>query len=371
MDQARVERRMSAIVVADVVGYSHLIEVDEAATLAAVKALRVEVIEPLAAEHHGRVVKSMGDGFLLEFGSVVDAVAFAVAVQKELSEPQEGATAEHLLVLRIGINLGDVVVDGDDVLGDAVNIAARLQEICEPGGVLLSGTAYDHMQGKLGLPLDFVGEEQVKNIERPVRSYAVRLDGAEASPPRGVPWVAPFAQRINPPIAVAALLAVIVLAVGAYGLWPRHIATVAAGAKPSIAVLTFDNLGRDQASERLAEGVTDDIITDLARYRDFDVIARNSVDVYRGKPTDVRQIGKDLDVRYILEGSIQREGDRVRVNAQLVDASSGAHLWSQRWDSAAGDIFAVQTEVAEHTASAIAGSDLLLAWAFGTIFNNT
>ena len=177
MDQTRVERRLSAIMVADVVGYSRLIEADEAATIAAVKALRVEVIEPLVASHRGRVVKSMGDGMLIEFGSIVDAVACAVAIQKELADPRRMPRPSRLLVLRIGINLGDVVVDGADVLGDAVNIAARLEQLCEPGGVLISGTAYDHMQGKLGLPLDFVGEEQVKNIERPVRAYSVRLDG--------------------------------------------------------------------------------------------------------------------------------------------------------------------------------------------------
>ena len=357
MDTRRVERRLSAIMVADVVGYSRLIEADEEATLAAVRALRVEVIAPLVASHNGRIVKLMGDGVLLEFGSVVDAVACAVAIQKELAEPQEGASPGHLLVLRIGINLGDIVVEGDDVLGDAVNIAARLQQLCKPGGVLISGTAYDHMQGRLGLPLDFVGEEQVKNIERPVRGYAVRLGELAATPTRK--WMPP--RQLLLPIAAAAAIAVAAIGFGAYHFWPRPPAPVVATAKPSIAVLPFANLGSDAVSGRLAEGLTDDIITDLARYRDFDIIARNSVEAYRNKPTDVREIGDELGVRFLLEGSIQREGERIRVNAQLIDAASGTHLWSQRWDRAAEDIFAVQVEVAEHTASIIAGSDLLLA----------
>ena len=342
--------------VADVVGYSRLIEVDEASTLSAVKALRAEIIDPLVATHNGRVVKSMGDSLLMEFGSVVDAVACAVAVQKELSrEPEPEASSARLLVLRIGINLGDVVVDGDDVLGDAVNIAARLEQKCEPGGVLISGTAYDHMQGKLGLPLDFAGEQHVKNMDRPVRSYTVRLD-ASAEPPslrRELPrWLIPA--------AAALVVAAVVAGAGAYHFWPRPVPVVAT-TKPSIAVLPFVNLGGDAASGRLADGLTDDIITDLTRYRDFDIIARNSLEAYRSRPTNVRKIGDELSVRYLLEGSIQRAGGRIRVTAQLIDVASGTNIWSDRWDRPAEDIFAVQTEVAEHTASAVAGSDLLLA----------
>jgi TolB-like protein/class 3 adenylate cyclase len=356
METARVERRLSAIMVADVVGYSHLIRVDEASTLGAVKALRAEIVEPLVASHSGRIVKSMGDGLLIEFGSVVDAVACAVAVQKELAEPEPGASPAHLLVLRIGINLGDVVVDGDDVLGDAVNIATRLEQKCQPGGVLISGTAYDHMQGKLGLPLDFAGEQHVKNLDRPVRSYTVRLDGS-AEPQRRLAlpqWLIP--------VAAALIVAAIGAGAGAYYFWPRPPVPMAAGtSKPSIAVLPFVNLGSDAVSGRLAEGLTDDIITDLTRYRDFDIIARNSLEAYRNRPTDVRKIGDELSVRYLLDGSIQRSGERIRVNARLTDVVSGTQVWSQRWDRLAEDIFAVQTEVAEKTASVVAGSDLLLA----------
>jgi TolB-like protein/class 3 adenylate cyclase/tetratricopeptide (TPR) repeat protein len=357
METARIERRLSAIMVADVVGYSHLIQVDEAATLAAVKALRAEIVDPLVATHSGRVVKSMGDGVLVEFGSVVDAVACAVAVQKELaSEPEPGASPARLLVLRIGVNLGDVVVDGDDLLGDAVNIAARLEQKCQPGGVLISGTAFDHLQGKLGLPLDFAGEQHVKNMERPVRSYTVRLDGSITEAPERA-WTIP--QRLRIPIAAAVLVVAAGLGAAAYHYWPRpaHVVTTQ---KPSIAVLPFVNLGSDAVSGRLAEGLTDDIITDLTRYRDFDIIARNSLEAYRTRATDVRQIGDELGVRYLLEGSIQRAGDRIRVTAQLIDVASGTNVWSDRWDRPAEDIFAVQSEVAEHTASAVAGSDLLL-----------
>ena len=182
MATAWVERRLVAILAADVVGYSHLVEMDEAGTLAALKALRREVIDPLLAEHHGRIVKLMGDGALAEFGSVVDAVACAVAVQKGVADRQDGVPPERRIVFRIGINLGDVVVEGDDLLGDGVNIAARLEQICEPGGVLISGTAYDHLQGKLDLPLEFAGEQRLKNIERPIRTYRIRLAGARAAP---------------------------------------------------------------------------------------------------------------------------------------------------------------------------------------------
>jgi TolB-like protein/Tfp pilus assembly protein PilF len=268
-------------------------------------------------------------------------------------EPGPDAPPARHLVLRIGINLGDIVVDGDDILGDAVNVAARLQQLCEPGGVLISGTAYDQMQGKLGLPLDFVGEAHVKNIERPVRSYAVRFGDSVLAPPGGF-------SKWALALAAAVLVAVIAGAAGYY-FWPKPPTPNVATVKPSIAVLPFANLGSDAASGRLAEGLTDDIITDLTRYRDFDVIARNSLEAYRSRPTDVRRLRDELSIRYLLEGSIQRADARIRVTAQLIDVASGTNIWSERWDRPAEDVFAVQTEVAEHTASAIAGSDLLLS----------
>jgi TolB-like protein/class 3 adenylate cyclase/Flp pilus assembly protein TadD len=349
MATARVERRLAAILAADVVGYSRLMERDEDRTLERLKAHRKELVEPLVAQHHGRIIKLMGDGILCEFGSAVDAVRCAVLVQRGMAEREAGAPEGERILLRIGINLGDVVHEADgDLYGDGVNIAARLEQLCEPGGVLVSGTAYDHLQGKIDLPLDFTGERRVKNIERPVRTYRVRLDGARAASP-SLParrkWALP---------AAAAVLVALLLAAGAAWWWPWPAEPALTG-RPSIAVLPFDNLGGDEATARLVGGITEDIITDLARFREFDVIARNSTAVYAGKPVDVRQVGRDLNVRYVLEGSIQRQGERVRTTAQLIDAGTGAHVWSERWDRPTDDVFAVQTEIAERVASRLGG----------------
>jgi TolB-like protein/class 3 adenylate cyclase/tetratricopeptide (TPR) repeat protein len=356
MANAHAERRLAAILAADVVGYSHLIEQDEAATLAALKGLRQQVIDPLLAEHKGRIVKLMGDGALVEFGSVVDAVACAVAVQRGVAERQAAVPPERRIVFRIGINLGDVVVEGEDLFGDGVNIAARLEQLCEPGGVLISGTAYDHLQGRLGLPIEDAGEQQVKNLERPVRVYRVRLDGVAAPATRyRRPGLRRPLGRVLVPVAAAVLL--LVAGVG-WWLWP----TAPAGTgRPGIAVLPFDNLGGDEATGRLADGITEDIITDLARFRDLDVIARNSTGVYKGRPVDVREVGRELGVGYVLEGSIQRQGERVRITAQLIDAGTGAHAWSDRFDRPAQDVFAVQTEIADKVANTLGGYTGLIA----------
>ena len=343
----RTERRLVAIMAADIVGYSHLMEVDEPGTLSAIKDLRREVIDPLLSEHHGRVVKLMGDGAIVEFGSVVDAVACAVAVQKGVAARQTEILPERRIVFRIGVNLGDVVVEGEDLLGDGVNVAARLEQLCPPGGVLVSGSAYDHLQGKLGVPLEFAGEQQVKNIARRVRTYRVQLDGTRGS------WRLRARPHLGSMKLVAALLAVLFLAgAGAWWFWPVETAS----AKPSIAVLPFNNYGGDQAAGRLADGITEDIITDLARFRDLSVIARNSTMAYKGKSVDVRQVGRELNVGYVLEGSIQRQGDRIRATAQLIDTKSGAHVWSDRWDRPAQDIFAVQAEISETVAATLGGA---------------
>ena len=352
MTEPRMERRLSAIMVADIVGYSRLVEADESGTLSVVRALRAEAMEPCIADHKGRVVKLMGDGVLAEFGSVVDAVACAVAFQTAVAARQREVPSASRIVFRIGINLGDVVVEGDDLMGDAVNVAQRLEQLCEPGRVLISGTAYDHLQGKLGLPLDFIGEQHVKNINRPVRAYAVRLDGTRAARRRII------LLRPAPLAAAAGIVAFVALA-GLWGYWQLPAANIETS-KPSIAVLPFANLGGDAVTGRLADGVTEDIITDLSRFRDFDIIARNSVEGYKNKPVDVREVASDLDVRYVLEGSIQRQAERVRVTVQLIDATSGAHLWSERWDRPVEDVFAVQSEVSENVASIVAGSDLLM-----------
>jgi adenylate cyclase len=311
----RAERRLAAILAADIVGYSRLIERDEAGTLAAIKVLRREVIDPLIAEHRGRVVKFTGDGAIVEFTSVVDAAACAAAVQKTVAEWQAGVPPERLIVFRIGVNLGDVVVEGDgDLLGDGVNVAARLERLCEPGGVLVSGTIYDHLQGKLaGVPLEFAGERQVKNIERPVRTYRMVLGGAR--PP----------ERPALPLPD----------------------------KPSLAVLPFDNLSGEAEQGYFADGIVEDIITALSRTKWLFVIARNSSFTYRGRAVDVRQVGRELGVRYVLEGSVRKAGERVRITGQLIDALSGAHLWAEHFEGILADVFELQDRVAEGVAGAI------------------
>ncbi|MBL8894316.1 MAG: adenylate/guanylate cyclase domain-containing protein [Rhizobiales bacterium] len=351
MAEARTERRLAAIVIADIVGYSRRMEIDEAGTLAAVKSLRETLIAPLIAEYRGRIVKYMGDGMMLEFASVVDATACAVAIQKGLAARQLDVPEDRRIVQRIGVNLGDVVVEGDDLLGDGVNVAARLEQLCPPGGVLVSGTAYDQLKGKLDVAFDDAGEQKVKNIATPIRTYSARLVGTKST------WgLRARRYRRRLPAAAAILVA---LVLGGLALWWMKPAEQAV-AKPSIAVLPFDNYGSDEATGRLADGITEDIITDLARFPDFKVIARNSTAVYAGKPVDVRQVGKDLNVRYVLEGSVQRQGDELRVTAQLIDAASGAHVWSERWDRPATDIFAVQTEIVQAAVNRLGGSGVIM-----------
>jgi len=307
---APVERRLAAIIVTDIVGYSRLVEADEAATLAAIRELRREAIDPSLAERHGRIVKLMGDGTLAEFGSVVDAVACAVAVQRAVALRQAGVPPERRIVFRIGVNLGDVVVEGDgDLLGDGVNVAARLQQLCEPGGVLVSGTVYDHLGGKLDCGLVPMGEQRLKNIERPVRAYRVALE----------PEVSPGPAAL-PPLALPD--------------------------KPAIAVLPFDNLSGDPEQAYFSDGITEDVITELSRFRELLVIARNSSFAFRGNATDVREVGRALGAGYVIEGSVRRSGNRLRITAQLVDAVSGAHLWAERWDRPLEDVFAIQDEIA-------------------------
>ncbi|MPR11512.1 tetratricopeptide repeat protein [Microvirga tunisiensis] len=356
MATAWVERRLAAILAADVVRYSHLVEQDEAGTLSALKDLRREVIEPLLAVHHGRIVKLMGDGAIAEFGSVVDAVACAVGVQKGVAERQANVPAEHRIVFRIGINLGDVVVEGEDLLGDGVNVAARLEQLCEPAGVLVSGAAYDQLQGKLDLILDFVGEQRVKNISRPVRTYRVRLKGSR-------PSLRLHARRFRRWVAAGAA-ALVLLVIGPI-LWRRpweprlEPASVERMAlplpdKPSIAVLPFANLSGDPEQEYFVDGMTEDLITDLSKVAGLFVVARNSVFPFKGRAVNVREVAEKLGVRYVLEGSVRRAGDQVRVNAQLIDATTGGHLWAERHDGSAKDIFAVQDQFVQIIVQALA-----------------
>jgi len=350
----RTVRRLAAVLAADVVGYSGKIEADESSTLAALKDVRATTIDPLLAENSGRIVKTMGDGFIAEFGSVVDAVTFAVAMQKSVPERQQGTASEKRLVYRIGINLGDVVVEGDDLLGDGVNVAARLEQICKPGGILISGTAYDQLQGKLGLPLDFTGDQQVKNINRSVRTYAVRLDGAAPGWRRALPR---YVRRARPVIAAA--LAALMVVGGSW--WYLHRAALSS--VPSIAVMPFEVAGGDAATDRLARGIANDISIDFSRLRNLDVIGSSTTVAYGSRGADVQRIARDLNVRYVLTGAIQREGDQLRVSAQLQDGSTGASLWSNRWDRPSGDIFAVQNEVSDGVISTLGGRGLLTSLA--------
>lgn len=347
MEAVRAERRLVAILAVDIVGYSRLIEADEASTLAAIKTWRSEIFDPLLNDYHGRIVKLMGDGAIVEFGSVVDAVSCAVASQRKLAARQADVPAEHRLLLRMGINLGDVVVEGEDLLGDGVNVAARLEQMCEPGGLFVSGTAFDHLQGKFELPLEFIGEQHVKNIQRPVRVYRVEFQG-NARPRR-------LHRQRMPGWGLAAALAAPVLlglAVTWIVLERERADTASVGQQalslpetPSIAVLPFENLSADAAQNYFADGMTDDLITELSKLSGIFVIARNSTFTYKGKPTKVQQVAEELGVHYILEGSVRREGNHVRVNAQLIDAIDGHHLWAERYDGEMSGVFGLQDRV--------------------------
>jgi TolB-like protein/class 3 adenylate cyclase/tetratricopeptide (TPR) repeat protein len=319
---ARVERRLAAIMAADIVGYSHLIELDEDGTLAAIKLLRREIIDPLLAEHHGRIAKLMGDGAIVEFGSVVDALACAVAIQKEVSARQTGFGSDRRIVFRIGINLGDVVVEDGDLLGDGVNIAARLEGLAEPGGILVSSTVHDHLQGRLSFHLEDIGDRSLKNIARPVRVYRVGWQSRSAGEQ----------DRAMP-------------------------SSPARPNRASIAVLPFTNMSSDPEQEYFAEGLAEDLITDLSKVPGLVVIARNSSFAYKGGSADLRLVANSLGVRYVVEGSVRRAATRVRINAQLIDASDNSHLWADRFDRDLADIFHVQDEIVGRIVNALA--DLL------------
>ena len=338
-------RKLLAILAADMVGYSKAMEADEVGTISRLKIIRAELINPAISQRHGTVVKLMGDGSLVAFDSVVDAVACAAEFQNAVAARNADLPEHQRTVFRVGINLGDVVLVDGDVYGDVVNVAARLEQLAEPGGVMVSGTANDHLQGKLDWPLDFAGEQQVKNISRQVRVYRLRLDGKRARRPL---------LGMMPRWAKTAAAAIVALVLAGGGVWwfyqPEPFSS-----KPSVAVLPFDNYGGDEASGRLADGLTEDIITDLARFPEFEVVARNSTEVYKGKPVDARHVANALHVGFVLEGSIQRQGGRVRITAQLIDAKTGHHLWSENWDRPAEDVFAVQTEIAEQVANRLGG----------------
>jgi TolB-like protein len=312
-----MKRRLAAVLMADVVGYGRLMEADEAGTLAALKQRRASVLQPTVRAHGGRVVKIMGDGALVEFASAVAAVAGALELQRRMAEAN-GAPPEPLrILLRVGVNLGDVIGEGSDIYGDGVNIAARLESLAEPGGVCVSANVCEEVRGKLAASFEDIGEQTVKSLSRPIRAYRVRPGTAE--------------DRDPPARALPSL--------------PD---------KPSIAVLPFQNMGGDPAQEYFADGMVEDITTELARLRWLFVIARNSSFTYKGRAVDVKQVGRELGVRYVLEGSVRRAGDRVRITGQLIDAATGAHLWADRFDGELADVFDLQDRVTASVVGVIA-----------------
>jgi len=308
----RVGRRLAAIVAADVAGYSRLMGLDEVGTARTLRGHRV-VTDALVAKHGGRLVKTTGDGVLLEFPSVVDAVECAVAMQAVMAKRNEGIPHDRQMLLRIGINLGDIMIEGEDILGDGVNIAARLERIAEPGGICISSSAYEHVRGKVAVEFTNLGEQTLKNIARPIRAYAVGLSTK--------------AYQTAPPPSSA----------------PRL----------SMVVLPFINLGGDPEQEYFVDGVTESLTTDLSRISGSFVIGRHTAFTFKGKAVDLKQIGRELNVRYALEGSAQRSGNRLRVNVQLIDAETGNHLWAERFDKPIADLFDMQDEIVSRLANTL------------------
>ncbi len=318
--EQRIDRRLTTILAADVVGFSRLMAADEVDTLAQLKIHRKELIEPKTAEYHGRVVKLMGDGTLMEFGSVVDAIGFAVDVQRAMLERNSGVPENRQITYRIGINIGDIMVEGDDIYGDGVNVAARLEGLAEPGGICVSRTVFNHVTNKVDLGFEDLGEQKVKNIPEPLRVYRVNL--AQTEVPR-LKSVFTTEQTLTLPD------------------------------KPSIAVLPFDNMSGDPEQDYFADGITEDIITELSRFKSLFVTARNSTFSFKGQSLEVKEVGRRLGVRYVVEGSVRRAGKRLRITAQLIDAVNDVHLWAERYDRDLEDIFAVQDEVTRAIVTAI------------------
>ena len=309
-----MQRKLAAILAADVVGYSRLMAENEADTFDRLRAHRKELFEPEIAKRHGRIFKLMGDGLLAEFGSLVDAVECAASLQREMARRNDGFPANRRIDMRIGVHVGDVIIEGEDRHGDAVNVAARLEQLAEPGGICVSDIVLNHVKQKVALGFELRGEERLKNIAEPVRVFRVRLESPEGA--------------TRPALALPD--------------------------KPSIAVLPFQNLSGDPEQEYFADGVVEEIITALSRFRQLFVIARNSSFTYKGRAVDVKQVGRELGVRYVLEGSVRRAGNRVRITGQLIDATTGAHLWADRFDGALEDIFELQDHVTASVIGAIA-----------------
>jgi adenylate cyclase len=312
MAEARAQRRLAAILAADVVGYSRLMQRDEAGTLTALKARRKEILQPLVARHHGRVVKLMGDGVLVDFASAVNAVECAVELQGAMHAANGDLPEDRRIVWRVGLNLGDVLVEGRDLYGDGVNVAARLESLAEPGGILVSASFFGQVRSRVPFGFEDLGEQSLKNMAEPVRVYRVTGAHAPAAP-------APSSQR----------------------------------AKLAIAVLPFTNMSGDSEQEYFSDGITEDIITDLSKVSTLNVVSRNTAFTFKGKPVDIAEIGRRLNVSHVLEGSVRKAGGRVRITAQLIDAVQDSHVWAERYDRDLNDIFALQDEIAEAIVAAL------------------
>ena len=367
MSNEHVERRLAAILAADVVDSCRLIGIDEEGTLAQLKALRKTLFDPKITDHRGRIVKNTGDGALVEFASVVDAVRCAVEVQCGLAERNTGVPQDKRIVFRVGINVGDIIIDGNDIFGDGVNIAVRLETLCEPGGLCISGAVRDQVQDKLPLTFADLGEKTVKNIARPVHAFGLSSEAVAAAPDMSIGRSARPAER-NRLAVVAAATMLIAMALGATAWWAmRPVAsppTQASGSaststavltrRASVAVLPLVSLADSTNDDYFADGLTEDIISALGRFADISVRSRNAVFTYKGKTPRPDEIGRELDVRYIVEGSIRRAADRIRVSIRLTDTARGALLWSEQYNAEPKDIFSVQDDITLHVTGAIA-----------------
>ena len=318
MPEEKVERRLAAIFAGDIAGYSRLMGADEEGTLHQLKSIRKELVDPKITEHRGRIVKTTGDGILVEFTSAVDAVRCAVEIQRGMTERNVDIPTERRIEFRIGINVGDIIIDGGDIYGDGVNVAARLENLAQPNGILVSRTVHDHVQDKLSFSFEDIGEQSVKNITRPVRAFRIGVGDEAGRPAPATP--------------------------DAEAVWRR----------PAVAVLPFVNMSRDSDQDYFADGLTEDIITALSYWRMFPVIARNSTFIYKGRAVKVQQIATELGAKYVIEGSVRKSGDMVRVTVQLIDATTGHHVWAERYDRKIDDIFALQDEITQRIAATVA-----------------
>jgi TolB-like protein/class 3 adenylate cyclase/cytochrome c-type biogenesis protein CcmH/NrfG len=370
----RVDRRLAAILAADVAGYSRLMGADEEGTLDRLKAHRRELVDPKVKERHGRIVKLTGDGALVEFPSVVDAVKCAVEIQRAMADRNAEYPEDKRIAFRIGVNLGDVIIDGDDIYGDGVNIAARLEALAEPGGICLSRTVRDHVGDRLPYIFEDIGEQSVKNIAQPVHAWAMSAAAVAALPEVSLPAQSAAAPRRRPALWVTVAAASLLLIVGIGAAWraspqrsapavvvpaasPQNAIGSASAAIPrlSFVVLPFENLSRDPDQEYFADGITDDLTTDLSRISGSFVIARNTAFTYKGKAVAVKQIGRELGVHYVIEGSVRRTGEQVQVNVRLTDAESGVHLWADRFDTDRKDLVEAQSGITGRLAWSLNG----------------